>query len=705
MLASFVVIPSYVRAADGNDDIIVTASRQDLTGVANSASQGSATKSELDLRPVVRVGELFEAIPGLVVTIHSGEGKANQYLLRGYNLDHGTDLANFVDDIPVNRPTNAHGQGYTDLNFIIPQIANGLDFTKGPYDPSLGDFGAVGAAHLKLADTIPTQVSLGIGTLGYQELYGGTTLHIDSSTRLLSALDLSHYDGPWSPPDDFQKLNAALRVSHGTTRDGFDITALYYKSSGALTTDQPLRAFATGLIGYYGTLDPSDASRSERFSLSGHYQNKRGAWHFRVNAYLVKSEMTLWNNFTHYLTDPINGDQEQQDESRTTFGGAASVTWYGEPLGLANEVTVGAQARNDTVYVDRKHTRNRATLSYCEAQFDLTDADAPYLPYPAINGNCNADAVKLLDLAPYFSVTTHWTPWLRSVIGLREEFYRAIDHSLTSAQALMSFTQTLFQPKASLIFRMGRGTELYLNAGRGFHSDDARGVIGTVPGVGVPLAAGATPLLAANNAYEIGFRSKAIRNLDVQIALFQQDSVSELIYDQDMGQDQASAPSRRRGIEVSAQYHPLPWIELNSDLAVSEARYRGNSAFLATYGLSGPYIANAPSFIGSVGVLVDGHGRWSGGLQWRILGPYPLDDGRRYPEDTGYRELNIDIGYRITGPYKLKASVFNALNTKANAAAYYYAARLPGEPAGGISDYQIHRFEPRSGRLTLTATY
>jgi len=263
------------------------------------------------------------------------------------------------------------------------------------------------------------------------------------------------------------------------------------------------------------------------------------------------------------------------------------------------------------------------------------------------------------------------------VIGAREEIYHAIDHSLTSAQIRTAISQTLFQPKASLIFGPWHATELYFNAGRGFHSDDARGVIGTVPGVGVPLAAGATPLLVANNAYEVGLRSHIIPRLDVQIALFQQDAVSELIYNQDIGQDQASAPSRRQGIEASAQYHPASWIELNSDIAVSRARYRGDAAFLATYGLSGTYIANAPSFVGSAGVLVDGHGRWSGGLQWRILGPYPITDGLRYPEDKGYSEVNFDVACRLDRHFSVKASLFNALNSKANASAYYYTGRLP----------------------------
>jgi len=307
----------------------------------------------------------------------------------------------------------------------------------------------------------------------------------------------------------------------------------------------------------------------------------------------------------------------------------------------------------------------------------------------------------MLDLGPYVETTTRWFPWLRTIVGLREEYYRASDHSLISGFR-GSTTQSLFQPKGSLVLGPFYQTEFYVSAGRGFHSDDVRGVFGTVPLEGVPALAGQTPLLEPATGYEVGARTNIIPKMQVQIAVFQEEFQSELAYNADAGNDSASAPSIRQGIELSAQYRPFRWLEFNTDLAFSKARYTGD---LAAYGLSGPYISNAPSFIGSFGILLDNLGPWFGGLQWRDLGAYPISDGDRYPQDKGYSEFNIDLGYKVNEHLKLQASAFNLTNVKANAAAFYYAARLPGEPVDGVNDFQVHAIEPISGSLKVTWTF
>ncbi|HEY5411786.1 MAG TPA: TonB-dependent receptor [Caulobacteraceae bacterium] len=681
-------------------EVVVTASRVNLLGVAETASQGSVTRKEVELRPIQRIGQLYETVPGLVVTIHSGEGKANQYLLRGFNLDHGTDFASFVDGMPVNRPTNTHGQGYSDQNFLMPQIVDGIDYTKGPYYAAIGDFGAVGSAHVRLIDDLPNEVSGSIGTFGDEELAVGGTHHFDAADRLWAALDVAHVDGPWDPPGDFRKVQAAARYSHGSDMDGFSLTGMYYQSLGRLETDQPLRAIQEGLISRFGMLDPSDESKSKRFSLSARYGVMGQDWRFNASAYAIYSTMTLWNDFTHFLDDPVNGDQEEQDESRTTLGGEAAFTRSLKLGPIDTDTTVGAQLRYDDAFVDRRHTRDRSTLDYCE----LEQASGPAAPHPAIGGYCQADRVHLLDLAPYAENTTHWTRWLRTILGARLDYYHASDRSDVTGFS-GGETQTLFQPKASLVLGPFYKTELYVSAGRGFHSDDVRGVFGTVPLEGVPATAGATPLLAPATGEEIGLRTNIIPRLAIQLSVFREDFRSELRYDSDQGQDEASAPSRRQGIEISAQYHPLPWIELNTDLAFSRARYQGTAATFAAFDLDGPFIANAPSFIGSLGVLVDNLGPWFGGLQWRRLGPFPVADGDQFPEDKGYSQFNLDAGYKLGGGLKLQVSVYNLLNEKANAAAYDYTSRLPGEPLGGIAGLQVHALEPRSARFTVTKAF
>lgn len=683
----------------GHRTIVVTASRQDLLGKASTASEGTVTRAEAELRPIYRPGQLFESIPGLVVTIHSGEGKAQQYLIRGYNLDHGTDFASFVDDMPVNRPTNAHGQGYSDLNFLMPQLVAGIDYTKGPYTAAIGDFGSVASAHTRLLDDIPAQMAVTIGTDGYQELFGGGTVHFSNGGKLLAAADIGHYDGPWSPKQNFQKVNAALRYSQGTATDGFSLSGLYYKSGGGLITDQPERAIEEGVISRFGTLDPTDHSLSERFSLSGHLEKSIGSGQLSVSLYAIHSTMTLWNNFTHFLLDPVNGDQEEQDERRTTIGGAASYKVRNDLGGIQFETLLGLNARYDGAFVDRKHTLRRNTiLSYCNAQ----DEDGNTTTFNAANGNCTADHVRLLDLAPYVQESIRFTPWLRTVVGLREEYYHATDRSDMDGSSFHG-QQWLAQPKASLIVGPFAKTEFYASWGKGFHSNDVRGVFGTVAAEGVQASGVATPLLASTTGVELGMRSNIIPKLQLQLAVFQQDFGSELTYNADTGQDEAGAPSRRQGIEVGGQYHPFKWLELNADLAFSKPRYHTSN--LAAYGLDQPYIADAPNFIYSAGALVNGLGPWSGALQWRRLGTHSLNDGEKYPQDGGYSEWNLDVSYAAPHGFKLTVGIFNLFNSKDAAADYYYTSRLPGEPAEGITGFQTHPLEPRSARFTLAKTF
>ncbi len=682
--------------ASAIEQIVVLASRRNLLGVAATASQGSVTQKELELRPVYRLGQLLESVPGLAVSIHSGEGKAYQYLARGFNLDHGTDLANFVDDMPVNRPTNAHGQGYSDLNFLIPEMIDGLDYTKGTYYAAEGDFAAVASEHLKLANDLPNQLIASAGTLGDERIAGTGALHLADGAALLGAAEVSHLDGPFTPPNNFRKVAGGLRYVQGTATDGASLTALYYRGEGRLSTDQPARAVQEGLITRFGTLDPTDGNFSERESLSGHLAQSGNGWQFNTDAYAIHSLQTLWNDFTHFLNDPVNGDQEQQDETRTTLGGQAALTLHSHVLGIESDSTWGIQGRYDTEYVDKRHTRDRHALDYCDVM------GVPYVVGPFA---CNADRVQLGDTGAYFENATRWTGWFRTVLGLREEFYNATDRSLLSGFKGIG-AQTMLQPKASIIFGPWEATEFYISAGRGFHSDDARGVFQTLPLEGIPGVSHRTPLLAKADGEEIGLRSTILHDLSVQLAVFEIEFASELVYDQDMGMDQANAPSKRRGIEASAQYRPFPWIEVNTDLAATKARFAtGNPS---SYGLDGLHIANAPDFIGSFGLLVDRVGAWYGGLQWRILGTYPLNPDN-VVRGRGYSEVNLDIGYRFGAGTKIQLSIYNLFNQKADAFDYDYVSRLPGEPAGGITDerddLQFHPLEPLSARLMLTETF
>lgn len=670
-------------------DTVAVQSRRNVLGTAVTASQGSVTQQELNLRPVYRVGQLLESVPGLVVTIHSGEGKANQFIIRGFNLDHGTDFATFIDDIPYNEPTHAHGQGYTLLNSFIPELANGLDYTKGPFYPAVGDFAGLGSAHIKLADAVPNQISASAGTLGDERVYLGGTSYLGNGDRLTGVGAISHLDGPWAHPDNYRGLNGAVRYAHGTVSDGFDITAQAFRSQSSNTTDQPVSAYQDGLIGRFGTLDPTDGAFNQRLSLAGHDYLSGDNWKLTTNAYAVSSRLTLWNDFTHFLVDPVNGDQEQQDESRITLGGGTTYTRVDTVAGFATETQLGLQGRYDTEYIDRRHTRARVVLAACP---DNLGGGGLYV--------CNADKVQLGNVAGYVQNTTHWLPWLRTFVGLRDDYYAGDDDDLITGFHGHT-AKVALQPKGSLILGPWNKTEFYVSGGRGYHSNDLRGVVGTVPALGVSSDIQGTPFLTKITSEEVGLRTDVIPRTRLTAAVFQVDFASFLTYDADNGVDDAGPPARLRGVEISDQYKPASWIELNGDINFTHSRYfTGN---IANYGLPGLYLPNSPGFIGSFGAIVDNLGHWYGGAQFRWLGGYPLVEDNSL-RSSGYKELNFDVGYKITPHAKLLLSIFNVTNSHANASqyAYQYQSTPTSAPEFGAT---YHPLEPLSARFELIATF
>ncbi len=689
-----------IASSDDKGEIVVTASRIDLLGTAATASQGIITKQELKLRPAYRVGELLESVPGLVVGIHSGEGKANQFNGRGFNLDHGTDLAIFIDDTPINRPTDTHGEGYADLNFLIPEVLDGLEYSKGPYYPPVGDFGDIAAVHLHIANEIPTQVTVAADTFKGYSVYAGGSRAIGSG-HLLAAFTYNRVNGPYDPPGDFNKYAGVLRYSHGKRDDGYDVTVQYFHDYGLFTTDQPLRAVQRGLIGRFGTLDPTDGTRNDRLSVSGHYAFKGANWAFASSGYYVRSSQTLYNNFTHFLEDQINGDQEGQSESRNLAGGQGAFTLFAKVGGIDTQMTLGVQGRHDDIVLERRHTLQRAVLPYCE----LLHADGSVTQYSVGETRCTYDKVRLYDVGLYLENTTHWTPWFRTNLGLREELYGGTDRNLLPGRpfTLTPYKQdvTLFQPKGSLTVGPFAKTEFYLSAGRGFHSNDIRSVSGTVLLENIPGFALRAPLLVNIDSQEVGLRSDIIPKAHVQFAAFLLHVQSEQTYDQDQGEDVPGAPSRRYGFELSGQYTPARWLELNFDASYSHARYVGD---YASFGNVGTYIPEAPDFVGSVGVLVDNFGPWFGGLQVRILGHYPLISDNSQVE-TGYTETNANVGYKFSPRLKAQVQVFNLFDEKANAFAYYYPTIIPGDNGVPTSDHQNHPLEPISARFSVTATF
>ncbi len=650
------------------EQVMITAPRFELLGTATTSSQGIILKEELQELPVYRAGQLLETVPGLVVTIHSGEGKANQYLLRGFNLDHGTDLATFVDGMPINMRTHAHGQGYTDLNFFIPELASGINYTKGPYFAAEGDYASVAAVHIPYANEVDDQVSVTGGSFSYERLFAaGTRDFMDG--RVMGGLELNHYDGPWTHPDNVRKINAVLRYSEGEAREGYSITAMYYRGLWNATTDQPERAMdpaymaTLGLqpIGRFGSLDPSDAGQAQRMSLSTIYSHGTLDWHVDASAFVINSNLTLWNDFTHFLNDPIHGDQEAQNDLRMIYGGAASYTDYRMLFGHNAETVFGVVTRYDDIHVQRLFTEKRVYLA--------TDID---------------DRVQEFSAGAYAQVTNYWAEWFRSVVGVRDDYFSGKDQGTNTGTG----NESLFQPKGSLIFTPLDDYEFYVSAGRGFHSNDFR----SVPGGG--------QFLTASKGAEIGVRANPIKGFTATVTLFQMVFNSELTYDPEAGQTSAGPPSKRTGLEINTTYQATDWLEFYGSVAMTHARYTGVDPSTHT----GDYIPDAPSVIGNLGIYIRDAGPWFGALEFRYLGQHPLDDTNSIKSE-GDQEWNMNIGYDFGEGLKATLGIFNLFDSKDDAAEYYYTDRLPGEPAAGVADLHIHPLEPRAFRVTLSKTF
>jgi opacity protein-like surface antigen/outer membrane receptor protein involved in Fe transport len=670
------------------------------------ASQVTISGEDLNARPIAHSPEILEATPGLAVVQHSGSGKANQYYLRGYNLDHGTDLAVFWDDVPINLPTNAHGQGYADLNFLIPETISGLEVRKGPYFADIGDFANAGDLHLSLRDSVEKNlVSMTVGSFGYDRVLALGSTRLGEGT-LLYAGEFNTYNGPWATAEDVRKFSGVLRYSQGTATDGFSATAMAYTNNWNSSDQVALRAITTGQIGLFGEIDPTDGGDTSRFMLSTRFAQSDDAGFWKANAYLVRETMDLFNNFTWVTTDPVNSDQFHQLDSRTYGGFGASRTLNSTLFNRPTETVFGVQSRYDDITIGLSDTAHRLFLS-----------------------NVLVDHVDEGNVGIYAQNTTRWTDWFRTTVGWRGDFFWASVNSILQPANSGNPAAALGSPKFTMTFGPFYKTELFVGAGAGYHSNDARGVTAIqVPGdPATPQAT--TPFLVRSTGAEIGVRTKAIPNLDSSISLFYLHQDSELFFDGDTGTTVPGPPSLRTGIEITNKYRPASWISVDGDLALTRARFIGfdfaqEELFQSLAGFPqaqignapGNFIPEAPWMVASAGITLGEKTGWFSSLRWRYISSRPLTEDGVF-QSPPLNTINGNVGYRFGNGWRLQFDALNLLNSTSYNASYAYGALLttdslfakcfptPKIPVAvcqnGFMDYSIHPLDPLALRLTL----
>jgi hypothetical protein len=644
-----------------------------LVGFAASASEGAVTGRQLETRPIQRAAEIVESVPGLSVTQHSGEGKANQYYLRGFNLDHGTDFSTIVAGVPVNLPTHAHGHGYTDANFLIPELVTGVQYFKGPYSADAGDFSSAGGVNVNYASLLDApMVRASVGGQGWSRLFAAASPRVGEG-HLLAAAEVAHSDGPWQRPDDYQRLNAVMRYTRGDSLNNLAVTALAYRADWNATDQAPLRAVASGALPRFGGIDPTTGGDTARYSVSGEWQLSGTAARTRLSAFAVGYELDLFSNFTYFLDDPVNGDQFEQADRRIVSGLRASheriARWAGRPV----EYRAGLQLRRDDIgRIGLYRTRARERLS-----------------------TVREDDVVQTSAGVWADADVRWTPWLRSISGLRADthwFRVNADHPANSGRD----SAALVSPKASLVLGPWRGTELYVNGGFGFHSNDSRGATITIDPATGDLADRVTPLARTRGA-EVGMRTVLVPGVQSTFAVWRLGLDSELVFAGDAGTTSATRRSARHGIEWSTFARLGKRLTVDADVAWSQARFTDGDP-------AGDRVPGAVERVASVGLSGDASRNVFGSLRWRYFGSRPL------VEDNSVRSrptslVNAQAGYRLSSRLSLTVDLFNVLDAKHSDVDYFYRSRLPGEPADGVDDLHTHPALPRTVRTTLSLTF
>ena len=662
------------------ETITVEGRKTNLIGDAISASEGIVGQEEISIRPLLRTGEVLELVPGMVVTQHSGTGKANQYFLRGFNLDHGTDFSTFVDGMPVNMRSHGHGQGYTDLNFLIPESVERLSYKKGSYYADVGDFSGAGHAAFSTFKKVEQgQVELTLGEDNYHrfvvlndaKIAGGDTLYAFSHTG---------YDGPWTDIDeDLDKTNLLLKQTY-ELEDGFISAAFMAYDNTWNSADQiPGRAVESGLIDELGSIDTSVGGESSRYSLSVDWQ--QGQW--QANAYAINYDMTLWSNFTYLLDDNIDGDQFEQVDDRTIWGGSLSYKLDEIKLsnGMAMNNLVGVELRKDDVAdVGLFRTKERQRL-----------------------GTIRRDSVDEFSLGAYWQNSIDWNERVRTVIGLRHDYYDfdvrdrvgngATSTNINNVNLAANSGETddsQTSLKANVIYSFNDAWEGYLSYGQGFHSNDARGTtIRIDPSNGE--AVDAVDPLVKSTGYELGLRGYMSELFNVSIALWQLDLDSELLFVGDAGNTEASDASERHGLELTTYYYFNETLSVDLEYAYTEAKFAGNPE-------GGELIPGAPKHVVQAGVNVDIDEAWFGSFRVRYFGKRPLiEDGSVY-SDASFIS-NLRVGYR-DGPLTYKVDVLNLTNSNDHDIDYFYESQLASE-MNPVEDVHYHVFEPRTIRLSV----
>lgn len=649
--------------------IEVSAERENLIGLATSASEGIVDQKRIEHMPLSRPGEVLEQVPGLIVSQHSGDGKANQYYLRGFNLDHGTDFAVWLDGMPLNMRTHAHGQGYIDSNWVIPELIESMHYYKGSYNAEQGDFSAAGLTHLHYTNQLPQALaSVTAGNYGFQRVLNVSSMDALNG-HLTYAMEAQAYKGVWENDQNLKKFNGFIKFIQGNKNQGWGITLMAYDAKWNATDQVPLRAIRENKISRFGAIDDTDGGKTSRYSLSAEWH--QNLW--QASVYAIHYKLNLFSNFTYFLDDPVNGDQFEQADNRNVFGGNIQKAFHFKIAEIDSDHTIGTETRFDDINnIGLYHTAARQRLS-----------------------TTREDEVKQASIGLWWQ--GHWalTNQLRASTGLRyDRYFFDVNSNLDDNSG--NAYDSILNPKLGLAWLARPEHEFYINWGRGFHSNDARGATTRIDPATLEATKRVDPLVKAVSQ-EFGWRGKPMHYWQSTLTLFQLDLDSELLFIGDAGNTEASRPSRRVGIEWTNYLTLGDHSYIDADFAVTRARFRDRD-------MTGNHIPGAVAKTASIGVSTQYVNGWSASARLRYFGPRPLIENNSVQSNSTFL-TNIRLGYQVSQKLKFNLDVFNVFDRKVSDIDYFYASRLSGETAEGVEDIHTHPAEPRMARLTATFYY
>lgn len=683
--AASTAIGDYVPPADPEADSEVIEISD--TAPAESASSVHISLEDLKYRSRTQVSDILRQVPGLMVSQHAGGGKSDQYFIRGFDADHGTDIAIYADGIPVNMPSHGHGQGYADTHFLIPETVSVVDVHKGPYSARFGDFYTAGAMELQTLDKIegPALWIAGGAPLAGPRAFGqynrrmvgmaSPQIRDNETDKSLIAAQIADNDGPFDNRQRFRQGNALAKWQGHVGRGDLKLETNWYAASWNASGQVPESAVADHMISQFGSLDPSEGGDTSRTSIQLGYRvhdDNGGLW--RASLYGLENRLRLFSDFTLFARDPVHGDEIEQSDSRFVWGLDTAYERHFAPAGLDTYLTAGVQIRNDNVENALWHAEQRVRLPDCFEQG---------------TNPCNDTYDRIRDIAGYAEATIHVLPHVHLLPGVRfEQFSWDVDdlNPATRSDPAMSTggsaSRAMVLPKLSVEAEATSQLSLFANAGSGLHSNDARSNVAN-HGEGA---------LARGLGAEAGLRTSVLPHARLAADFWYLHLDSELVWSGDAGGTEASGSTRRYGVDLEATYNPLPWLRFDANLSLARStlvQNAGNSNGLAL----------APKIMGQGGVMLV-RGPQFISLRARGIGDRPgNDDGTLTAK--GYLIFDLMAG-RSFGKLDLNLTVNNLFNADWREAQFADASAVM--PGGPIVE-QMHFTPGIPLSTTLTAAY